>query len=104
MFTDQNFEREVLGSDTPVLVDFGADWCAPCKQMTPIVKGIAEEYEGVLKVGEVDVDESPQVAMKFGIRSVPSLLIFHQGRVVYQVIGTVNRHSLVRQLHTILTP
>ena len=97
-FTDANFEQEVLGSDTPVLVDFWAAWCAPCKMIAPMIEEIAGEYEGKVKVGKLDVDSNPQVAGKFGIRSIPSLLIFKDGEVVNQVIGAQPKPAITEKL------
>ena len=97
-FSDQNFEKDVLNSELPVMVDFGADWCVPCKKMAPIIRDIAQEYQGVLRVGEVDVDSFPHLAMKYGIRSVPSILFFKGGRVIDQVVGSVTKQSLLMRL------
>lgn len=96
--TDANFESEVLKSDKPVLVDFWAEWCGPCRMIAPIVEEIAKEYNGTLKVGKMDVDANPQVSMQFGIRSIPTLLIFKGGRVVDQVIGAVPKRVLTEKL------
>lgn len=96
--TDANFENEVLKSDKPVLVDFWAEWCGPCRMIAPIVEEIAKEYNGTLKVGKMDVDANPQVSMQFGIRSIPTLLIFKGGRVVDQVIGAVPKRVLTEKL------
>jgi len=96
--TDANFESEVLKSEKPVLVDFWAEWCGPCRMISPIVEEIAREYDGTLKVGKIDVDANPQVSMQFGIRSIPTLLIFKGGRVVDQVIGAVPKRVLTEKL------
>jgi thioredoxin 1 len=92
--TDATFETEVLKSDKPVLVDFWAEWCGPCRMIAPIVEELASEYNGTLKVGKVDVDANPNVSMQFGIRSIPTLLIFKNGRVVEQVVGAVPKRAL----------
>lgn len=96
--TDATFEEEVLKSDQPVLVDFWATWCGPCRMVAPIVEELAGEYEGKLKVGKVDVDSNPQVSMNYGIRSIPSLLIFKNGEVVDTIVGAVPKAHLVKQV------
>ena len=93
--TDANFDSEVLKADTPVLVDFWAVWCGPCKMVAPVVEEIASEYDGKLKVGKLDVDNNPEVSMKFGIRSIPTLKVFKGGKVVEQIIGAVPKRNLV---------
>lgn len=96
--TDQNFQTEVLHADTAVLVDFWAVWCGPCKMIAPVVEEIAREYDGKLKVGKVDVDNNPEVSMKFGIRSIPTLMVFKGGRVVEQIIGAVPKRNLLEKV------
>ena len=92
---DGTFDQEVLKSDTPVLVDFWAVWCGPCKAIAPAVDEIAKEYKGKLKVGKVDVDHAQQVAQRYGIRSIPTLLVFKGGRVVDTIVGAVPKSKLV---------
>ena len=100
---DSNFQTEVITSTQPVLVDFWAIWCGPCKMIAPIVEEIAKEYEGKLKVTKLDVDSNPKTAMQFGIRSIPTLLVFKEGRVVEQIIGSVPKRHLVDKITPHLT-
>ena len=101
-FNDQNFDSEVLESKTPVLVDFWAVWCGPCKAIAPIIEEIANDFNGKVSVGKVDVDNNNQVAMKYGIRSIPTLLLFKNGEVVDQVIGNVGKESIESMLNKAL--
>lgn len=96
--TDETFEDEVVGSSVPVLVDFWADWCAPCKMIAPIVEELANEYDGKVKFAKLDVDANPKVASTFGIRSIPTLLIFKDGSPVGQVVGAVPKTVLKSRL------
>jgi len=97
-FTDANFGTEVLQSDLPVLVDFTATWCGPCKALGPIVEQLADEMAGRFKVGTLDIDENPQVASKYGIRSVPTVLVFRAGEKTGQRNGLTNRAKLIELL------
>lgn len=103
--TDDSFEDEVLNADSskPVLVDFWAEWCGPCKMVGPIVEELAGEFEGKAKVGKVDVDSNPETSTKYGIRSIPSLLIFKDGEVVDQIVGAVPKSQLKKQLDAQVT-
>jgi len=98
VFTDQNFEQEVLNSQKPVLVDFWAPWCGPCQMMGPIIEQLAEELEGKVVVGKLNVDENPQMAQKYGVMSIPTLLIFKDGRVVEQFVGVQPKEVLKQVL------
>ena len=96
--TDANFQIEVLQSDKPVLLDFWAEWCGPCKMVAPVVEELAKEYDGKLKVGKVDVDSNQQTSMQYGIRSIPTLLIFKGGKVVDQLVGAVPKKMLAEKV------
>ncbi|MGA1465467.1 MAG: thioredoxin [Bacteroidetes bacterium] len=101
-FSDNNFADEVEQSDIPVLVDFWAEWCGPCRLIGPIVEEIADEYEGKVKVGKVNVDVNPQVSVKYGIRSIPALLIFKNGEVAEQIVGAVPKVHIKKHLDSVL--
>lgn len=96
ILTDANFEEEVLKSDIPVLVDFWATWCGPCMMLAPTVEEIAKEYEGKVKVGKVNVDEAVELAKKYGIMSIPTLIIFKNGEISDKVIGFVPKEQIVK--------
>ena len=100
--TDATFEEEVSNAETPVLVDFWADWCAPCKMIAPIVEELATEFDGKVKFAKVDVDSNPKSAMNFGIRGIPTLLIFSGGKPVDTVVGAVPKSVLKRRLEDAL--
>ena len=97
-FTDVNFQKEVLESDIPVLVDFYADWCGPCKMVAPIVAELAQEYEGVFKIGKLNVDTEQDTAEKYRVMSIPTLLIIKNGEVVDKIVGAVPKAALVEKL------
>ena len=103
-FTDANFDQEVLKSDVPVLVDFWAVWCGPCKMIAPFVEELAGEYQGRVKVGKVDVDNNPNISMTYGIRSIPTLLIFRDGKIADQIIGAVPKQAMAQKLDAQLQP
>jgi thioredoxin 1 len=96
--TDQNFTEEVTNSNLPVLIDFWAVWCGPCRAIAPIVEQLAGEYDGKVKIGKLDVDENPETAVKFGVRSIPTLLIFKNGQVVDTIIGAVQKQVIVQKI------
>src|SRR5512136_1880414 len=94
MFGDTNFDTDVLKSEIPVLVDFWATWCAPCKAIAPVIEAIADEYEGKVKVGKVSVDDNPGTAGKYGVRGILTVILFKDGKVVDQVVGAVPKTQL----------
>lgn len=96
--TDKDFEDQVLKASIPVLVDFWAEWCAPCKMIAPMVEDLAEEYDGKVTFVKLDVDANPETSLKFGIRSIPTLLVFKNGKPVDQVIGAVPKAVLKKRL------
>jgi thioredoxin 1 len=96
--TDQNFDNEVVNSSTPVLVDFWAAWCAPCRAIAPAVDAIAEEYKGRVKVGKVDVDANAATGARFNVRGIPTLLVFKGGQVKEQIVGAVDKSIITKAL------
>jgi len=100
--TDENFQQEVLNSETPVLVDFWADWCQPCKMIAPVVEQIAEEYDGKVKIGKLDVDSNQQTSQAMGIRGIPALIIFNDGKPVDQIIGVVPKSIIQKKIDEVL--
>jgi thioredoxin 1 len=92
--SDSDFDSSVVGSSTPALVDFWAEWCQPCKMLAPTVEELAEEYQGRLLVGKVNVDDNPSTATKFGIRGIPTLLLFKNGKVVQQLVGVKSKNEI----------
>jgi thioredoxin 1 len=102
--TDSTFDAQVLKSDIPVLTDFWAEWCAPCKMIAPILEEIAEDYEGQIKIAKVDVDENNQIAMKLGVQSIPTLILFKNGQAVERVVGAIPKERLLSRILPHLPP
>ena len=99
-FNDDNFEAEVLKSDQPVLVDFTATWCGPCKMLSPIVEKLADELQGKVKVGKLDIDAAPSTTARYGVRGVPTVMVFKGGERVAQHVGLTQRENLLRMLQS----
>ncbi|MCL4321394.1 MAG: thioredoxin [Deltaproteobacteria bacterium] len=97
-FTDANFETEVLQSDKPVLVDFWAVWCAPCRAVAPIIDEMASDYDGTIKVGKVNVDENQVIPGKYGIRGIPTVILFNNGKVVDQIVGAAPKTAFKQMI------
>jgi thioredoxin 1 len=97
-FTSSNFQTEVLDSDKPVLVDFWAEWCGPCRMIGPLVDEIHQEYEGKAVVGKLNVDENPDIAMNYSVRGIPTLLVFKGGQVVDKIVGAVPKQQITSKI------
>ncbi|WP_303722468.1 thioredoxin [Malonomonas rubra] len=93
-FTDDNFDAEVLKSSVPVLVDFWATWCAPCKAIAPVIDQLAEEFDAQVKIGKVNVDENPATPAQYGVRGIPTMILFKDGQIVDQLVGAVPKNQL----------
>lgn len=101
-FTDANFQEEALKSSLPVVVDFWAAWCGPCRMIAPIIEELATQYEGKVKVGKLDVDENQQTAINYGVRSIPTVLFIKDGKVVDQIIGAQQKKNFVEKIEKML--
>ena len=101
-YTSDDFKSEVVESDSPVLVDFWAEWCGPCKVIAPVVEELATDYKGKIKFGKVNVDDNNMVASEYGVRSIPTLLIFKNGSVVNQIVGAVPKEKITDILDTVI--
>ncbi|HWY78979.1 MAG TPA: thioredoxin [Candidatus Sulfotelmatobacter sp.] len=102
-FTDSNFQEQVLASNTPVVVDFWAPWCGPCKMVSPIIEELAKEYEGKVSVGKLNVDENQQVAGQYAVMSIPTVMIFKDGKPVQAMIGAQGKQTYKTEINKVLT-
>ena len=100
--TDKDFEQDVILSDTPVLIDFWAEWCGPCKMLSPTIDVIAEKYKGKVKVGKVNVDKDPEIAQKYGVRGIPNVLVFQSGTIKEQLVGNVPETDIANILNKLI--
>ncbi len=100
-FTDENFNQEALSSNIPVLVDFYADWCGPCKMLAPVIEALATEYEGKIKIGKLNVDDAPNTAQNYGVMSIPTLLYIKNGEVVNKSVGVVSKATIEEILNNL---
>ncbi|MEW6651896.1 MAG: thioredoxin [Bacteroidota bacterium] len=101
-FTDDNFDAEALQSDIPVVIDFWATWCTPCRMIAPIIEELSGQYEGKVKIGKLDVDENQQVAIKYGVRSIPTVLIMKNGEVKDTILGAVPKSAFIEKIDKVI--
>lgn len=101
-FTSANFDAEVLNSDTPAVVDFFATWCGPCKMMAPVIEALAAEYDGKVKIGKLDVDENEEIAARYGVMTIPTIILFKNGEIVTKTIGVQSKDSLKKAIDAML--
>lgn len=99
---EQNFQDTVLNTDKPVVLDFWAEWCGPCRIIGPVVEELAKEYEGKAVIGKVDVDQNPEISMEYGIRSIPTLLFFKDGKLVDRAVGVMSKTQLAQRIEDLL--
>lgn len=102
VFNSENFDTEVIGSSKPVLVDFFATWCGPCKMMAPVIEKMAEEYDGKAVIGKLDVDESMDIAGRYGVMNIPTLIIFKDGQIANKFVGLQSKNDLKKALDAVL--
>ena len=96
--TDTNFAKEVLESDLPVLVDYWAPWCGPCRMVAPVIEELAKEYQNKIRIGKINIDENPETPTKYGVMSIPTLMFFKNGRVANQIAGALNKSELKKKI------
>jgi thioredoxin 1 len=101
-FTDANFKKEALESDLPVMVDFWATWCGPCRMIAPVVEELAKEYSGKMKIGKLNVDENPKTATTYGVMSIPTLIFLNKGKVMEQAVGALSKSELKKKIESSL--
>jgi thioredoxin 1 len=97
-FSDSNFQEEVINSEVPVLVDFWAEWCGPCRMIAPIIEELSNDYQGKAKIGKLNVDENPGIAGQFGIRGIPTILVFKGGQVVDKLVGALPKNQIAAKV------
>jgi thioredoxin 1 len=100
--SDANFDKEIVQADMPAMVDFWAEWCGPCKMVGPAVEALAKEYEGKIKIAKMDVDENHETPAKFGIRSIPTLILFKEGKVAHTIVGALPKGDIEKELKKLL--